>query len=555
MKRIAGVRDARRWCICLAVTLALVMPPARGHVGAQTFNPTTTDELVAAIGAAATQTGVHTINLVAGQVYTARVSNNGDPGTGHVNAFPVITRDTDLTINGNGATIARDRASGTPAFRLFTVYGGGTLRLRDLTLRGGLIRGAAGGSVAAGGQGESGGDGSGGAIFNNGALDLRGVTLTENAAIGGAGGMGGSPDGGGSVGAGGLGGTARGGALYTSNGTTVTLVNSTLAGNTATGGIGGNGGGSGGSQGRAGNGGPAFGGSLYSEGMVTIVNATIARNSAATGNNGQGTGSIGTLTSSGGGIALGGGSGSTTATLTNTLLAANTAQSVVMGASNCGGAYPVTDGGDNLEPSPATTCGFRVAPQTGDPLLATGLQDNGGPTPTLAIPPNSPAVGNGNATVCAERAGNAAVRGVDQRGFPRAAAACAIGAFEPQPAPAITGISPASGTTEGAARVRISGSGFMAGVSVSLGPTILALASATATTLTLAMPPRAPGPVTVRVTNPDGQSATVTYTYGTVGVLPPRAPTASPQSGAGALPVSRPGTSPSGSPVPLPPRR
>lgn len=555
MQQVADARITRAVRIGFAALLAVAsLPSATRHVGAQTFTPTTTAELVSAIQTAATMTGSHTIILVPGRVYTVTATNNGDSATGSANGFPIITRDTDLTITGNGATIARDTTSGTPAFRFFVVSGG-TLRLRDLTLRDGLIRGKSGATSDLGTQGEVGGVGHGGAIYNSGTLDLRGVTLTANTATGGVGGMGGPSSGNTTGGNGGLGGTARGGAIYNSSAGIATLVNSTLVQNTATGGNGGDAGGSGGSQGMVGTGGPAFGGAIYSERTLTVTNVTIARNGVATGAYGQGTGNPIAQTSLGGGIGVGTLFNPSTATLTNTLLAANTAQTVTQTtASNCGGTA-VTDGGHNLEPAPAITCGFTVTPQTGDPLLdSAGLKNNGGPTPTLAVPLRSPAVGNGDATVCAGTFG-AAVGGVDQRGFPRPAAGCAIGAFEPQPPPAISGISPASGTTDGAARVTISGTGFMAGVSVGFGTTTLTLTSATATALTFAMPPHAVGAVTVRVTNPDGQSAAVGFTYATVRVLPPPPPTGSPVTGAGSLPVSRPRGAPMGTPNSLPPRR
>lgn len=549
MKRVAVARLLRAVRIGFAALLAVAsLPSATRHIGAQTFTPTTTAELVNAIQTATTTPGSHTINLAAGRVYTVGVANNGIVAEGSANGFPIITNGTDLTITGNGATIARDATSGTPAFRFFAVSGG-TLRLRDLTLRDGLIRGKSGANAGPTAPGGDGGVGHGGAIYNSGTLDLRGVTLTANAATGGVGGMGGSSSGNTLGGNGGLGGTARGGAIYNSSAGSATLVNSTLVQNSATGGNGGDAGGSGGSQGMVGTGGPAFGGAIYSERTLTVTNVTIARNSVATGAYGQGTGNPIAQTSSGGGIGVGGSVSLSTATLTNALLAANTAQTVTQrAASNCGGTA-VMDGGHNLEPAPATTCGFTATPQMGDPLLDAGLKNNGGPTPTLAVPLTSPAVGNGDAAVCAGTTG-----GVDQRGFPRPSG-CAIGAFEPQPAPTISGISPASGTTGGMARVTISGTGFMAGVSVGFGTTTLTLTSATATALAFAMPPHDVGAVTLQVTNPDGQSATADFTYATVRVLPSPQPTGSPLTGAGSLPVSRPSVAPLGTPNSLPPRR
>jgi hypothetical protein len=87
-----------------------------------------------------------------------------------------------LTINGNGATI--QRASDADNFRLFYVSSGlsglpkGNLTLNDLTLAGGVAHG--------GDSGEGGGGlGAGGAIFSQGTLALNRVTLTNDAAAGG----------------------------------------------------------------------------------------------------------------------------------------------------------------------------------------------------------------------------------------------------------------------------------------------------------------------------------------------------------------------------------
>jgi hypothetical protein len=91
---------------------------------------------------------------------------------------------TAVTIVGNNAMIAR--ASGARAFRFFYVSGGlsgipaGHLTLQQLNVLGGL---ASGGNADGGGAGA----GMGGAIFDQGHLALNGVTLTDNAAVGGSG--------------------------------------------------------------------------------------------------------------------------------------------------------------------------------------------------------------------------------------------------------------------------------------------------------------------------------------------------------------------------------
>ena len=78
----------------------------------------------------------------------------------------------------------------------------------------------------------------------------------------------------------------------------------------------------------------------------------------------------------------------------------------------------VTDLGNNLSwPSDNNCPGTR-----GDPLLATNLANNGGPTQTIALLPGSPALDAGNAQTCPD---------TDQRGETRPqAAGCDIGAYE-----------------------------------------------------------------------------------------------------------------------------
>jgi hypothetical protein len=126
----------------------------------------------------------NTINLFGGGVYDLTATNNYWYGP---NGLPPIT--SNLTIDGNGATIQRDTKPSTQNFRLFYVSGGysgelplGSLTLTNVTLQGGI---AQGGDSGFGG----GGLGAGGAIFNQGTLNLNGVTVTNNQAQGGGGGV------------------------------------------------------------------------------------------------------------------------------------------------------------------------------------------------------------------------------------------------------------------------------------------------------------------------------------------------------------------------------
>lgn len=148
---------------------------------------------------------------------------------------------------------------------------------------------------------------------------------------------------------------------------------------------------------------------------VRLINATVVSNSALT---------------DGGGIAndqIGAG-GQATITMVNTLVAANVAPLGANCQANGGGLASL---GHNLED--ADTCGFDQPsdlPDT-DPAIDL-LADNGGPTPTYALPPDSPAVDAGDDAVCAALP----VNGVDQRGIDRPqGASCDIGAFEYQETP------------------------------------------------------------------------------------------------------------------------
>jgi predicted outer membrane repeat protein len=143
--------------------------------------------------------------------------------------------------------------------------------------------------------------------------------------------------------------------------------------------------------------GAADGGAINNYGTVTVSNSTFSGNSA---------------TSYGGGIRTYGGTG----TLKNTIVANSPA------GGNCSGA--ITDGGGNLS-YPDTTCpGMNRDPKLGP------LQDNGGPTHTMALGPSSAAIDAADDAVCAA----APVNNLDQRGITRPQGPhCDIGAFEVAP--------------------------------------------------------------------------------------------------------------------------
>lgn len=160
----------------------------------------------------------------------------------------------------------------------------------------------------------------------------------------------------------------------------LTITNSTIANNTATG---------------------AFGG-IYSNTLTSVRNSTIAFNSANDPNYGAGLHMQ-----------------NAQADIASSIIALNMAGTYVWDLTGAG-PYLAISGSNNL------TTSYTIAPPDtliGNPQLSV-LADNGGPTPTIAIAGWSPAVDRGN---------NNAGLSNDQRGagFPRVAGAAAdIGAFE-----------------------------------------------------------------------------------------------------------------------------
>jgi hypothetical protein len=188
------------------------------------------------------------------------------------------------------------------------------------------------------------------------------------------------------------------------------------------------------------------GGGISNLGSLTIINSTIANNTATGGYSGTGVnsnrgggiesgGTMATLSISsstitgnsdgsyGSGIHGGGIFGSVTA-IQNSIVANNS-------KGNCSGA--VTSMGYNL--SSDDSCKFSGVGDANNvnPVLGP-LQNNGGPTQTLAILEGSPAIDAGNPSGCRDNNGN--LLRTDQRGYRRHdaedTAGCDIGAFERQ---------------------------------------------------------------------------------------------------------------------------
>jgi hypothetical protein len=303
--------------------LRLRLEPLEDRTVPSNVTAASVSDLITDINAANLAGGSNTITLVPGATFTLTVVDNGTDGA---TGLPVIAANDDLTILGNGDVIERSTARATPAFRLFDVAAGASLRLDHMTLQGGLAfapavadgqflwppsiryggalfsqgalslvgvtvqkntaRGADGAYWNFGGIAAS--DGAGGGIYSTGILTLEGCLIQNNLAVGGRGLPGSFVSIGGEGGptAGGPGGYGLGGGVYVGGGT-VTISNSTFSANSARGGDGGDGSscGSGG-----GDGGNSLGGALYvSAATVSLHNTTITGNYANGGAGGKGT--------------------------------------------------------------------------------------------------------------------------------------------------------------------------------------------------------------------------------------------------------------------------
>jgi hypothetical protein len=285
---------------------------------------------------------------------------------------------------------------------------GATLTVSDSTIAGnssGAGGNAGSGSAASeangsgGNAGSAGLGGSGGGIADRGTLTITASTILSNVAgTGGSGGHGGTGLGAGISGIPGVGGGAGfGGGVFAESPGTTLLTNVTISGNRApTGGVGGAG---------AGTGSNGVGGGIWhSDSLMQLSFDTVAGNSAA---------------GSGGGVDSSSGS----VTEADSIIASNSGSP----AANCSVGGVVDEGGN-------VVFGDNSCPgMNGDPKLGS-VQDNGGPTQTLALLPGSAAIDTVALNSCPVN--------VDQRGVSRPqGAGCDAGAYER----ASPGISAASG--------------------------------------------------------------------------------------------------------------
>jgi hypothetical protein len=357
-----------------------------------------------------------------GSLREAILNANSHPGadsisigvTGTINlktALPPISED--LAIAGPGADDLTVRREAFAAFRIFDFADGVTASLSGLTVANGLADGE---------------DPNGGGISNgSGSLTLTGVVLKYNETWV----------------VGGLGAVALGGGIHSTG--SLTLRNSTVWENRA-------------SAEEQDFFLRARGGGVYAEGPLVVDSSTISKNYA------RAMYGVEEVDASGGGISADeltlvnstivgnsiesesedNASGANLA-ISGTSLVRNTMVGEPIGAESCSG--PLTSGGFNLGDD--RSCDLEQATDREGvfDLMLGPLANNGGPTPTHALLPESPAIDTGNAFGSA----------TDQRGLPRPSDfpgiadaeggdGSDIGAFElqvPPPSPVLVNPSPA----------------------------------------------------------------------------------------------------------------
>jgi hypothetical protein len=387
-------------------------------------------------------TGVFTITLLSGEIVIDKSLDIAAPGQriaisgNHASRIFHVTSANASTISfislidgtAKGANGTGGGGNGSPGIG-GAVLNEGTVAFIGCTFKGNTALGGTGDSSVLAGLG---GDGRGGAIANENTLQLIACTLVQNSALGGPGGtfVHTGPHSGGATG-----GAGSGGAIHNGATGTLSLSNCTITSNISVG-----------ADARrfgdtSSQGAPGQGGGIANFGSLTIAHCTLANNSASGGDAYTAFyfGPYNGAPSSGGGLYS---APSSISVARDTIFAPNSA---VGGA---GGGAPATDGaatgpdvnaavtsdGHNLLGRSDGCSGFTQEDLQGgmtdntrlDPKLGT-LGNYGGPTETLPLLPDSPAIDTGSTTPPTQ----------DQRYYLRTGPAD-IGAFEYQgrhPAP------------------------------------------------------------------------------------------------------------------------
>ena len=390
-------RRSPRWLVCLLGLLLFSLACADAQANTYTvtnLNDSGAGSLRQAITDANANAGADTIAFDSGLTGTIALTS----------ALPNLTDD--VTLTGPGAellTVARSSASGTAAFRIFTIDAGTatppTVSISGLTLSNGSIQ-------------ESASNPGGGGVYSNKAtVALTECVITGNLVTGGS-----------SI-------SATGGGVYNYQGT-MTLTRCTISNNHASTTVpsgSANGGGLNNEGGTltltgctvsgnqaydntpifGGAPGIAVGGGIWNSGALTLTGCTFANNSAIFVTHLLG----GSANHPGAGSSVcnAGTSSSTHVTLYQTILASGSAA----GGKNIGSdaGIVLTSLGYNLS-NDATGPNNGVTDRLNTDAKLNPLGDNGGPTPTHLPLPGSPALDTGDPNFN----GNPAT---DQRGLPR----------------------------------------------------------------------------------------------------------------------------------------
>jgi CSLREA domain-containing protein len=336
----------------------------------------------------------------------------------------------------------------------------------------------------------SGSSGRGGAIYNQNSLTVNGSTFSTNSA------------------------GAYGGAIE--NEGTATVTNSTFSANTA----------------------GTYGGAIDTDqGVITLLNCTFAANGIGAGGTGAAVATASILADSNP-------NQSGISTIKNSILAGSTAPECGV-YSNAGS---IADGGYNIADD--TSCGFATVTgvngaKLGDginALLATnGLQNNGGPTQTIALQSTSPAIDAIPISDCPA---------LDQRGAARpdpedtGTPACDVGAFEsggiPPTPTATASATPTATATQTATPTSTPTVTATATITPTATPTPTATQTATPTataTATQTATPTSTATATATPTTTPTPTATLTPTA-TVTSTPSATPTVTPTVTASATPTA-----------------
>ena len=470
-------------------------------------------------------------------------------------ALPAILNN--LIIDGTGQTIAVD---GVGSFQVFAVNPGATLTLNDLTIQNG-----AGAMLSGGGIGNKGtlsvtnckvSGNSGAGIYSTGTLNLTGSTISSNADGGIVNGDNATLNVTNSTISDNTTGIDPGVGISSSG--TLTVNNSTISGNS--------------------------GGGIGIEGFFVMGVSTTVTNSTVSSNSGSGLANFfATMTvsnstiadnssTSGGGIANQG-----ILTVTNCTISSNSASSSLGGGifntgmatfkntimanpagGNCavsGSPSPLISDGHNLQDD--TTCFFtnngdiNNTPAGLDPK---GLQDNGGPTKTIALLADSPAIDAvpiSPTNFCTAIDGTTPIT-TDQRGNARLDAedsdlvnpACDIGAFEASLVDSATPTATATATQTATATATASSTATATATTAATAtatPSRTPTPTTTATATSSATPSRTATPSVTATATPSA-SATASPTRTATATASPTAtrtatPTATPT---GATPTSTP---------------